>query len=273
MPSVYSTSSLRVLPSSTVITASRPTLSIASASNRPISGSLAETAAMCSMSPWPLSGVDCFLISARAACVALSMPRLMRIGLAPAARLRKPSVTIAWPITTEVVVPSPATSLVLVAACLSIWAPMFWKWLSSSISLATVTPSCVTVGAPHFLSSATLRPRGPSVTLTAFARASMPDLRCRRASASKTRSLAGIQFNLLLATVHDDREQVALANDQVLIAVQLDFRACVLGKQDGVTALDFHFHALAVVEHAPWADCQDRALLRLLACRIRQHDA
>src|SRR5207253_7475512 len=58
-----------------------------------------------------------------------------------AARLRRPSVTIAWASTVAVVVPSPATSLVFVAACLSIWAPMFWKWFSSSISLATVTPS------------------------------------------------------------------------------------------------------------------------------------
>ena len=73
-----------------------------------------------------------------------------------------------------VVVPSPATSLVLVAACLSICAPMFWKWFSSSISLATVTPSWVTVGAPHFLSSATLRPRGPRVTFTASASAFTP---------------------------------------------------------------------------------------------------
>ena len=144
------------------------------------------------MSSWPCSGVDCFLISSTTAWVAASMPRFMSIGLAPAARLRRPSVTIAWAMTVEVVVPSPATSLVFVAACLSIWAPMFWKWFSSSISLATVTPSWVTVGAPHFLSMATLRPRGPSVTLTALARASTPDFSCRRASASKMRSLAGM---------------------------------------------------------------------------------
>ena len=38
------------------------------------------------------------------------------MGLAPAATLRKPSLTIAWAITVAVVVPSPATSLVLEAA-------------------------------------------------------------------------------------------------------------------------------------------------------------
>src|SRR5438270_2167107 len=272
MPSVYSTSSLSPLPSSTVITPSRPTLSMASASSRPISGSLAEIVAMCSMSSWPCSGVDCFLISSTTAWVAASMPRFMSIGLAPAARLRRPSVTIAWAMTVEVVVPSPATSLVLVAACLSIWAPIFWKWFSSSISLATVTPSWVTVGAPHFLSMATLRPRGPSVTLTALARASMPLFSCRRASASKIRSLAGIQF-LLLRPVRDNGEQVALANDEVVLAVELDLCPGVLREQDRVATLDFHIDALSVVEHSAGADRQDGALLRLLACRIRQHDA
>ena len=126
------------------------------------------------------------------------MPRFSSIGLAPAARLRRPSVTIAWASTVAVVVPSPATSLVLVAACLSIWAPMFWKWFSSSISLATVTPSWVTVGAPHFLSMATLRPRGPRVTLTALASASIPDLSCRRASASKMSCFSGHAMSPIL---------------------------------------------------------------------------
>src|SRR5438876_282563 len=45
-------------------------------------------------------------------------------------------------------------------------------------------PSLVIVGAPNFLSSTTLRPFGPSVTLTASASASMPFLREWRASSS-----------------------------------------------------------------------------------------
>ena len=110
------------------------------------------------------------------------MPRLSCIGLAPAATFLKPSLTIAWASTVAVVVPSPATSLVLVAASFSSWAPMFSNGSSSSISLAMVTPSLVMVGAPNFLSSATLRPLGPSVILTASASASMPRLRARRAS-------------------------------------------------------------------------------------------
>ena len=71
--------------------------------------------------------------------------------------------------TVAVVVPSPATSDVLVATSLTIWAPMFSIGSLSSISLATVTPSLVTVGEPNFLSMMTFRPLGPRVTLTASA--------------------------------------------------------------------------------------------------------
>src|ERR1700691_1993594 len=46
---------------------------------------------------------------------------------------------------------------------------MFSSGSLSSISLATVTPSLVIVGDPNFLSRTTLRPFGPSVTLTASA--------------------------------------------------------------------------------------------------------
>src|SRR5881409_2252591 len=51
--------------------------------------------------------------------------------------------------TVAVVVPSPATSEVLDATSFTICAPMFSNLSSSSISLATVTPSLVTFGAPN----------------------------------------------------------------------------------------------------------------------------
>src|SRR3954447_14208854 len=53
-----------------------------------------------------------------------------------------------------------------------------------------VTPSLVIVGAPNFLSRTTLRPRGPSVTLTASASLSTPRSSARRASSSKLRIFA-----------------------------------------------------------------------------------
>ncbi len=54
-----------------------------------------------------------------------SMPRLISPGAAPAATLRRPSLTRACASTVAVVVPSPATSLVLVATSLASCAPRF----------------------------------------------------------------------------------------------------------------------------------------------------
>jgi hypothetical protein len=73
-----------------------------------------------------------------------------------------------------VVVPSPATSEVLLATSFTICAPMFSSASFSSISFATVTPSFVIVGEPNVLSRMTLRPFGPRVTLTALARRLTP---------------------------------------------------------------------------------------------------
>ncbi len=123
---------------------------------------------------------------------ACSMPRFSSIGLAPAATFRRPSRTMAWASTVAVVVPSPATSLVLVATSLASWAPMFSHGSSSSISLAMVTPSLVMVGAPHFFSRTTLRPLGPNVTFTTSASWFTPASSPRRASSSKRNSFAAI---------------------------------------------------------------------------------
>jgi hypothetical protein len=68
---------------------------------------------------------------------------------------------MAWASTVAVVVPSPAMSEVFEATSLTICAPMLASRSSSSISLATVTPSLVTVGEPQLFSMITLRPRVP----------------------------------------------------------------------------------------------------------------
>ena len=83
-------------------------------------------------------------------------------------------------------------SEVLDATSRTICAPMFSNLSSSSISLATVTPSLVMRGAPNDLSSTTLRPFGPSVTLTAWARMSTPRNIRSRASTENLTSLAAI---------------------------------------------------------------------------------
>src|SRR5882757_2856233 len=72
---------------------------------------------------------------------------------------------------------------------------MFSNLSSSSISLATVTPSLVIRGAPYDLSRTTLRPFGPSVTLTALARISTPRNILSRASTPNLTSLAAISIH------------------------------------------------------------------------------
>src|SRR6476659_4437704 len=190
MPSVSSSSRPKVLDSSTVMTPSLPTLSIASAMASPTVASAAEieaVAAICSLVSTSLAIPSSW---AETASTAFSMPRLSSIGLAPAATLRRPSRTIAWASTVAVVVPSPATSSVFLATSLTSSAPIFSYGSSSSISLAMLTTSLVIVGAPHFFSSTTLRPLGPRVTLTASARLFIPRSRPRRASSSKAMILA-----------------------------------------------------------------------------------
>src|SRR5208282_1619979 len=94
--------------------------------------------------------------------------------------------------TVAVVVPSPATSLVLLAASFTSLAPMFSYLSLSSTSSATVTPSLVMVGAPQPLSITAFRPRGPSVTFTARANFVTPSNRLLRASASNDNIFAAI---------------------------------------------------------------------------------
>ena len=102
------------LASSTVMTPSLPTFCIASEIIRPISASpLAEIVPTWAVSAGVVIFCVCFCSSSTTAATALSMPRLRSIGFSPAATALAPSRTIAWASTVAVVVPSPATSLVL----------------------------------------------------------------------------------------------------------------------------------------------------------------
>src|SRR6266702_2527388 len=85
---------------------------------------------------------------------------------------------------------------------------MFSNLSSSSISLATVTPSLVIRGAPNDLSSTTFRPFGPSVTRTAWARMSTPRSILSRASTENFTSFAAMSL-LLNVCVVSLREQFA----------------------------------------------------------------
>src|SRR4029077_1771499 len=229
------------------------------------------------------------------AAAAASTPPLRSIGLAPAATDRRPVCTTAWARTVAVVVPSPAMSFVLVATSLASWAPRFSYGFSSSTSFATVTPSLVMVGAPHFLSMTTLRPRGPSVTLTVSASLSTPRSSERRASSSNSRILGIYYLNLRLDRVLSQRahalrrlkppervtgllvhdgEYVARGEHEVLLARVLHLGAAVLAVQHHVADLDVDRHALGsrIVE-ATRAHRKDFALLGLLLGGVRDHQA
>ena len=152
-----------------VITPSLETFSIASATMVPTSSSPEETAATLAICSFPVTLLLISAIASTALSVAFFIPLRSTIGFAPAARFFMPSFTIACASTVAVVVPSPATSLVLEATSRMSCAPMFSNPSSSSISFAMVTPSFVISGAPKDLSSTTFLPFGPNVTLTVSA--------------------------------------------------------------------------------------------------------
>src|SRR5205085_8372304 len=247
MPSTTSRVVSRPLASSTVITPSLPTLSIALLMMSPmVESPLAEMVPTWAISLGSLVDLLSFFSSATTASTALSMPRLISMGLFPAATSLAPSRKIAWARTVAVVVPSPATSEVLDATSFTICAPMFSNLFSSSISLATVTPSLVMVGEPNDFSITTFRPLGPSVTLTASASVLTPLRIASRARTSKRISLA--IFVCLLELLLDDAEDVFLAHHEVLGSVDLDLGACVLREQHPVAGLDVDRPDLAVLE-------------------------
>src|SRR6202020_1190441 len=156
---------------------------------------------------------------------------------------------------------------------------MFSNLSSSSISFATVTPSLVMRGAPYDLSRITLRPFGPSVTLTALLRISTPRNKRSRASDEKRTSLADMMFNPWLemmgragsgrlflrgACALDHTHDVGLLHDQELLAVDLHFRARPLAEQDSFTGLELGRRDLAILVAAAGAHGHDLALLWLL---------
>src|SRR5471032_1608205 len=251
------------------------------------------------------------LPSSTVAATALSMPRFRSIGFMPAATNFMPSRTMACASTVAVVVPSPALSLVLEATSLTICAPMFCSLSFSSISLATDTPSLVTVGAPNERSSTTLRPLGPSVTLTALARMFTPSTMRARASAPKMTSLAAMRCFSGFSEwgvqdgggtcprpghsppgrrscppawsakrcaprrelLFDDGEEVFFAHHEQFVAIDLDGLAAVLAEQHAIAHLDVQSDEHTLVIALARADGQDFALIRLFSSGVGDDDA
>src|ERR1700742_4068634 len=123
---------------------------------------------------------------------------------------------------------------------------MFSSESFSSISLATVTPSLVMVGAPNFFSMTTLRPLGPSVTFTASARVFTPRRIAWRESSpcricfaiSNSPYIAEPKLRMKISNLlFEDAEDFFLTHNQKLFAIDLDFGAGVLAEKDAVARL------------------------------------
>src|SRR5262245_36931629 len=77
----------------------------------------------------------------------------------------------------------------------------------------------------------------------------------------------------LLAGLAQHAEDLVLAQDHVLRAVDLDVGAAVLADQDAIALLHFGRDALAVLGEAAGPDGHDLALLRLLLGGVGDDDA
>src|SRR5919198_2948818 len=284
MPSTTSRVVSIALASSTVMTPSLPTFSMASAIRLPIVLSLlAATVATWAISFLSLVALDICFSSSTTISTACSIPRFRPIGFAPAVTFLRPSRKIAWASTVAVVVPSPATSEVLAATSLIIWAPRSLLGSFSAISLATVTPSLVMVGLPNFLAMTTFRPFGPSVTLTAWDMMLTPRKSAARASSSN-RSCLGM--DLFLSSVHEwlraaeplvsrdeDAEDVLLFHDEVLLALQRDLAAGILAEEDAIACLHRERKVLALVGDPAGPHGDDLALLGFLLGGVGDDEA
>src|SRR4030081_3215956 len=283
MPSTTSSSVSSDLASSTVMTPSLPTFFMASARNLPISASpLEEIVPTWAISSFEVTFLEFLTRSATTASTARSIPRFRSIGFMPAATDLAPSRTIAAASTVAVVVPSPAASAAFEATSRTICAPMFSNLSSSSISLATVTPSLVMRGAPNDLSSTTLRPFGPSVTFTALLRISTPRSILSRASTPNLTSLLAMMCSfkcwgirrlsgLLLGggDVGENTHDVALLHDQELLAVKDDLRAGPFAEQHAVADVEVDRDQLGVFVTAAGTDRGDFALRGLFLGGVR----
>src|SRR5882762_1727368 len=283
MPSTTSSSVSSDLASSTVMTPSLPTFFMASERNLPISASpLAEMVPTWAISSFEVTFLEFLTRSATTASTAMSIPRFRSIGFMPAATDLAPSRTIAAASTVAVVVPSPAASADLEATSRTICAPMFSNLSSSSISLATVTPSLVIRGAPNDLSSTTLRPLGPSVTFTALLRMSTPRSILSRASTENLTSLAAIVVSPNCVSgraggrheaLFDDAHDVALLHDQEILTIDRDLGAGPFAEQHAIADRNVDRDQLSRLVASAWPDGQNGALRGLFLHGVGNDDA
>src|SRR5690348_11010668 len=255
------------------MTPSLPTFSMATAMVWPMDSSeFAEIVPTCAMALESLQGFERRFNSSVVTSTAVSMPRLMSMGLRPEATAFRPSRMIAWASTVAVVVPSPASSDVLEATSFSICAPMFSNLSLSSISFATETPSFVIVGGPKLFSSTALRPFGPSVAFTAFARMLTPlNMRWRASSLNRTSFVVIVVILELLGFNHG--HDVFLAHDHQLFALDANLGSAVFAEQDLVANLEVAGTHMSIFKDLALADCENLSVNGLFGRGIGNCDA
>src|SRR6185437_14687822 len=140
----------------------------------------------------------------------------------------------------------------------------------------------------------TLRPFGPSVTLTALARMSTPRSIFSRASPENFTSLADMMVPLKLDRIErsgeqsallaggrgaararvafDDPHHVALLHDEELLAFELDFGSRPFAEQDAVAGLEVEGNELAAFVTGAGACGDHFAFLRLLLGGVGNDD-
>ena len=176
-----------MLDSSTVTTPSLPTLSIASAMTSPMDWSAAEMAATWAISDFSSISLAEDLMESTAAATAVSDAALHAHRVGTGGDVAQ---TLAHQRLGQHRGGGGAVTGDVVGLGRDFLDQLGAHVLEGVVELdlaAMDTPSLVMVGAPNFLSSTTLRPLGPMVTLTASASLLTPASRERRASSSNFR--------------------------------------------------------------------------------------
>src|SRR5436190_1949312 len=134
-------------------------------------------------------------------------------------------------------------------------------------------------GAPYDLLSRTLRPLGPSVTLTALARMSMPRNMRSRASPLNLSSLAAMIGSswlcgfLLRGGPVEHAHDVGFLHDHQVFAVELDLGARPFREQHAIAALDVEWMQLAALIAGAGTDGKHFAFHRLFLRRVGDKNA
>ena len=152
---------------------------------------LADIVATCSITS-PFTSEECF----SRYCTTLSTAKLIPSfnSLEFKSLCLSASNSIACANTVAVVVPSPASVTVFLAASFKSLAPMFSTGSNNITESATVTPSFVILGLPPVSSSITHLPLAPNVELTACVSFSIPLNIADLASSPKLRCFTIVSF-------------------------------------------------------------------------------